>query len=120
MKPLPVLRALSFDRSVLHVDVAGRIVEPQESVTGFDVEVEEFQRLMEFVFESFQRQEGEIAPVAGFSYGPTDRFFEAKGYFNALFGCNTWTASALRKAGLRTGLWNPLPVTLDLSLGIYN
>ena len=41
-----------------------------------------------------------------------DQFFEAKGRFNALVGCNTWTAAALRAAGLRTGWWNPLPQTL--------
>ena len=59
-------------------------------------------------------------PVADAAYGVTDRFFEAKGYFNLLFGCNTWTAAALRTAGIKTGLWNPVPETLKLSLALYN
>lgn len=120
LKPLPVVKALSLDRSVLHVDIAGPIAEPQDSIVGFDVDREEFRRLVDFVSESFQREAGDIIPVAGFSYGPNDRFFEAKGYFNILFGCNTWTAAALREAGLRTGLWNPLPTALGLSLSLYN
>jgi uncharacterized protein (TIGR02117 family) len=59
-------------------------------------------------------------PIPDAAYGQSDRFFEAKGYFNALFGCNTWAAGALCAAGLRTGLWNPLPQTLQLSLALYN
>ncbi|MGO8572745.1 TIGR02117 family protein, partial [Rhizobium ruizarguesonis] len=34
--------------------------------------------------------------------------------------CNTWTAAALRSAGLRTGIWNPLPQALRLSVAVYN
>lgn len=120
LKPLPVLRALSLDRSVMHVDVAGHIVEPQDAVSGFDIDAEDRQRLLDFIDASFRRDAGMVMPVAGFSYGANDRFFEAYGYFNALFGCNTWTADALRNAGLRTGLWNPLPMSLDLSLSLYN
>lgn len=120
LKPLPVLRALGVDRSVMHVDVAGHIAEPQDAVAGFDVHDEDYRRLLEFIDESFRREADAVLPVPGFSYGANDRFFEAHGYFNALFGCNTWTASALRNAGLRTGLWNPLPVSLELSLSLYN
>ncbi|THK38305.1 TIGR02117 family protein [Ensifer sp. MPMI2T] len=120
LKPLPVLRALTIDRSVMHVDIAGRIVEPQESVTAFEVGDAEFERLVNFISDSFEREAGQVVPVHDFSYGPDDRFFEAKGYFNALFGCNTWTASALRSAGIRTGFWNPLPATLGASLDLYN
>ena len=53
------------------------------------------------------------------SYGEFDAFFEA-GNFTALLGCNTWAAAALRKAGLQTGWWNPLPQTLGLSLDLHN
>jgi uncharacterized protein (TIGR02117 family) len=120
LKPLPVFKALSVDRSVMHVDVAGHILEPQDSVASFDIHVEHYRRLLDFIDESFRREAGVVMPVTDFSYGPNDRFFEAHGYFNALFGCNTWTANALRKAGMRTGLWNPLPMSLEFSLGLYN
>ncbi|RDL50535.1 hypothetical protein BLJAPNOD_01656 [Ensifer sp. M14] len=120
LKPMPVFRALTIDRSVMHVDIAGPIVEPQPSVTSVDLDRVDFDRLMTFISESFARNGAAAVPVEGFSYGYADRFFEAEGTFNALFGCNTWTARALREAGLRTGLWNPLPSTLGLSLRLHN
>ncbi|RUM10054.1 TIGR02117 family protein [Rhizobium fabae] len=120
LKPMPVLRALTIDRSVLHVDLAGHITEPQPAVTAFDISDDQLVRLRHFMVDSFVRDTGEIVPIPDAGYGEIDRFFEAKGYFNALFGCNTWTAAALRSAGLRTGLWNPLPQSLRLSVGVYN
>ncbi|MBB6224703.1 TIGR02117 family protein [Rhizobium leguminosarum] len=120
LKPLPVLRALTIDRSVLHVDLAGHITEPQPAVAAFDIGDDQMARLRNFISDSFIRDAGEVAPIPDAGYGEIDGFFEAKGYFNALFGCNTWTAGALRSAGLRTGLWNPLPQSLRLSLGVYN
>ncbi|OCP36384.1 urease-associated protein [Ensifer sp. LC163] len=120
LKPMPVVRALTLDRSVMHVDIAGAIVEPQPSVESVDLERAEFEKLMTFISESFARNGSAVVPVEGFSYGYADRFFEAEGTFNALFGCNTWTAQALREAGLQTGFWSPLPSTLGLSLLLHN
>ncbi|MGG2475846.1 DUF2459 domain-containing protein, partial [Rhizobium sp. BR5] len=42
-------------------------------------------------------------------------FFEANGWFNAVAGCNTWSAAMLREAGIRTGWWTPLPPLLRWS-----
>ncbi|PXA83036.1 TIGR02117 family protein [Caulobacter sp. D4A] len=120
LKPLPVFRALTIDRSVMHVDVAGGIDENHPTVMPFDLGATEFQRLSDFIQTSFVRQADEVAVVPDAAYGDSDRFFEAHGYFNAFAGCNTWTAAALRAAGLRTGLWNPLPQTLTLSLKLFN
>lgn len=120
LKAGPVFKALTFDRSVMHVDIAGRIVEPQAAVAGFELNAAGYDRLLDFVAESFTREAGAVVPVDGFSYNGNDRFFEAGGGFNALFGCNTWTARALREAGLRTGLWNPVPPSLGLSLRLHN
>ncbi|MGE6784811.1 TIGR02117 family protein [Ensifer adhaerens] len=120
LKPGPVFKALTLDRSVMHVDIAGRIVEPQASVAGFDLDEAGYDRLLAFIAESFTRKAHAVVPIDGFSYNGNDRFFEAEGSFNALFGCNTWTARALREAGLRTGLWNPVPPSLGLSLRIHN
>ncbi|MGO8057814.1 TIGR02117 family protein [Rhizobium johnstonii] len=120
LKPLPVLRALTIDRSVLHVDLAGPITEPQPTVTAFDVSEDQLAQLRAFISDSFVRDAGAVVPIADAGYGEIDRFFEARGYFNALFGCNTWTAAALRSAGLRTSICNPLPQALRLSVSVYN
>ncbi|SJM34387.1 conserved hypothetical protein [Mesorhizobium delmotii] len=36
LKAVPVMKALTLDASVMHVDVAGNIVEPHPDVAGFD------------------------------------------------------------------------------------
>lgn len=120
LKPLPVLRALTIDRSVLHVDVATDALASQPGVAAFDVNQESLAKLIAFVASSFAAETGAVAAILGAGYGQYDRFFEAKGLFNILIGCNTWTAAALREAGLRSGFWTPLPQSLRLSLKLYN
>ncbi|MBZ9755480.1 TIGR02117 family protein [Mesorhizobium sp. ESP6-5] len=120
LKALPAFKALTLDASVMHVAVAGNIPEPHPDVAGFDVSEDRFAALLDFIEASFQ--EGPNGPIIidNAAYSNFDRFFEANGRFNALIGCNTWTAAALRTAGLRTGWWNPLPVSLGLSMRLYN
>ncbi|TIW01591.1 MAG: DUF2459 domain-containing protein, partial [Mesorhizobium sp.] len=38
LKAAPVLKALTLDASVMHVDVAGTIKEPHPDVAGFDID----------------------------------------------------------------------------------
>ncbi len=120
LKPMPVFRALTVDRSVMHVDVAGPIDEAHPAIRSFDLQAAEFQNLSQFIQASFAREGGDVVVIPDAGYGAHDRFFEAHGSFNALLGCNTWTARALRMAGIRTGWWNPLPQTLGLSLDLFN
>lgn len=120
LKAVPVMKALTLDTSVMHVDIAGDITEPRPDVAGFDIGEDRFAALLDFIAASFQQGEGGPVIIENAAYSRFDRFFEAKGHFNALVGCNTWTAAALRTAGLRTGWWNPLPVSLGLSMRLYN
>ncbi|AZO69101.1 MAG: TIGR02117 family protein [Mesorhizobium sp.] len=120
LKTVPVMKALTLDASVMHVDVAGNIAEPHPDVAGFDIAEERFAALLDFIAASFQQGPNGPILIENAAYSRFDRFYEANGHFNALVGCNTWTAAALRIAGLRTGWWNPLPATLDLSIRIYN
>lgn len=117
LKPGPLLAALTLDSSVMHVSVTGPLYGANQHWRGFDLTEAEFERLMDFIEDSF----GDVpTPIAGAGYGDNDQFFEAKGRFNALVGCNTWAAAALRSAGVRTGWWNPLPQTLSVSLDLWN
>ncbi|MFK0692051.1 TIGR02117 family protein [Mesorhizobium sp. IMUNJ 23033] len=120
LKAVPVLKALTLDAAVMHVDVAGAIVEPHPDVAGFDIGEERFSALLDFIAASFQQGPNGPVVVENAAYSRFDRFYEANGHFNALVGCNTWTAAALRTAGLRTGWWNPLPASLGLSMRFYN
>ncbi|WP_027055286.1 TIGR02117 family protein [Mesorhizobium erdmanii] len=120
LKAVPVMKALTLDTSVMHVDVAGDIVEPHPDVAGFDIGEDRFAALLDFIAASFQQGPNGPVVIENAHYSSFDRFYEAKGHFNALVGCNTWTAAALRTAGMRTGWWNPLPVSLGLSTRLYN
>ena len=120
LKPGPLFSALTVDRSVIHVDVTGDIAEPQPFVRGFDLSEAQFDRLVDLIVASFRSGPDGPIRIPDAAYGEFDGFFEANGYFSAIVGCNTWTASALREAGLRTGWWNPLPQTLAVSLDLHN
>ena len=120
VKAAPVLKALTLDASVMHVDVAGAIKEPHPDVAGFDIDDAHFVALLDYIAASFRQGPSGPMVVENAGYSTYDRFYEANGHFNALVGCNTWTAAGLRIAGLRTGWWNPLPVSLWWSMGLYN
>lgn len=116
LKPLPVLRALTLDRSVMHVEVAGPIDRGHKAVRVLSVSAEGRRRMIAAIRDSFQRDGGLPLVIEGAAYSLDDAFFEARGGFNALAGCNTWTAAMLRQGGLTTGWWTPLPQLLDWSV----
>jgi uncharacterized protein (TIGR02117 family) len=45
--------------------------------------------------------------IAAPGYFEQDAFYEATGSYGPIATCNAWTGSALRKAGIRTGVWTP-------------
>lgn len=120
LKPLPVFRSLTVDKAVMHVDVAAAISLDHPQVRPLEISEEGHRRLVIAIRDSFTRKDGRPIVIHGASYGVVDRFYEGQGLFNALIGCNTWTAEMLREAGVATGLWTPLPQLLLISLGVHN
>ncbi|WP_417413169.1 TIGR02117 family protein [Hoeflea sp.] len=121
LKPGPVFKALTVDRSVMHVSVAGPIDRQNASVTAVELDEASFQRMLQALLAGFLLDDGgKPVVVAAANYGAYDLFFEAEGWFNAIVGCNVWTAAILRQAGLKTGWWTPLPQLLSLSLDLHN
>jgi uncharacterized protein (TIGR02117 family) len=116
LRPLPVFRALTLDRSVMHVQVTGPIDPKHPAVRILTVSAEGRRQMIAAIRQSFERADGVPIVIEGAAYGLDDVFFEARGRFNALAGCNTWTAAILREAGLTTGWWTPLPPFLHWSL----
>jgi uncharacterized protein (TIGR02117 family) len=43
------------------------------------------------------------------AYGPDNVFYVARGHYTALHTCNSWTGDVLRNAGVRIGIWTPMP-----------
>jgi uncharacterized protein (TIGR02117 family) len=121
LKPRPVFNALTWDASVMHVRWVGDIPMDAEDLRVLELNEEEFAGLLKDVRDSFAVDaSGTPVEITGAAYDAHDIFFEAVGGFNAFLGCNTWTARMLRRTGLRTGWWTPLPVTLNWSLELHN
>ena len=120
LKPMPVLRSFTVDRSVMHVDVTGDFPADFAGVQRLRISEAGYQRLVSGIGASFRRDNGNVRVIPGVSYSLTDGFFEANGWFNALAGCNTWSAATLRQAGIRTGWWTPLPPLLRWSVALHN
>ncbi|MFK0162350.1 TIGR02117 family protein [Rhizobium sp. NPDC090279] len=120
LKAGPVLKSFALDRSVIHAELAGDIPLDAPAVTVINIDAEGLERLKQFILASFEQADSKPVALPGSNYGPNDAFFEARGYFNALMGCNTWTAAALRQAGLTSGFWTSLPFMLRWSLRLHN
>jgi uncharacterized protein (TIGR02117 family) len=120
IKPGPTFRALTVDSSVMHVDVLGEIDQTNPAIMAVPISDVAYANLLSTISASFTRKDGKVLPIDGYAFGPSDKFYEGEGSFNALLGCNVWTSRILRSAGIRTGLWNPLPISLTTSLRWFN
>lgn len=123
LKPGPLLTALTLDReTVMHVIRVGSFDRTSPLVQAIDLTSSQYGRLLSAIAESFltDREGVGVDLIEGAGYTRNDAFFPAHGWFTALYGCNTWTARMLREAGVRTGIWTPLPVTLLWSLRLHN
>lgn len=82
---------------------------PDEITRAIMLRPEEYRRLAAFVRARFALgADGRPIPLLGRGYGPSDVFYEANGGYSFVMTCNEWTGRALRRAGVRTGLWTPL------------
>ncbi|MEN0087345.1 MAG: TIGR02117 family protein [Pseudomonadota bacterium] len=117
MRPAALFRAFTYDQTSMRVVVLGP-VEWGEGTRGFSISPNRLWSLLGQVDEGFEG--GVETALASPGYGSDDRFYDGTGWFNVIVGCNAWAASALRRAGLTTGWWNPLPQTLLASLDLHN
>ena len=47
--------------------------------------------------------------IAHSAYASDNLFYDSKGHYSAINTCNSWTGSILRNAGVKMGIWTPLP-----------
>lgn len=108
LSPGTALRAL-FGRgtSLVHADHDNDPV-PDAYQRPLILSHEEYGRMVKFIRASFRYDgSGRTIALIGRGYGPSDMFYEGVGSYNAFRDCNAWTGEALRRAGVRTGLWTP-------------
>ncbi len=88
----PLFKALTLDASVMHVEILGAIDETHAAVSGFTFRRPASSACSPSSAQALPRPNGAPVHIEGAHYGDADGFFEANGSFNALIGCNTWTA----------------------------
>lgn len=62
--------------------------------------------LLKYVESSFAKANEEMVEI-GKGYGKNDRFYEAKGSYNAIKTCNEWVNIGLKKVKVKTSIWSP-------------
>ena len=115
MKPGAVWTAITGDKAVLHLDVAGD-VSGVDGIEYFTLSDAQYQALLASLETNFQRdQTGAPLPLSA-HFNDHDAFFAAKGDFSLLYPCNAWVGETLRAAGVPFGIWTPTPQAVELSL----
>jgi uncharacterized protein (TIGR02117 family) len=112
-------RGIVGDSSVLRFDIAGALPDDLDA-RRLALTDTEYATLLDEVWGSLTTDADGLpinADVDGFNQ--TDGFFAAKGRFNILRTCNVWIGDRLRAAGLRFGLWTPMPLSVSLSFDLY-
>jgi uncharacterized protein (TIGR02117 family) len=110
VNPLRVGKALvGAGSTVLHV---AYLPEPRPGphARAVTLRPEEYRRLVSYVRDSFAA--GRV--VRG--YGRADAFYSAEGGYSVFRTCNEWTGAGLRRAGVRIGIWTPLPFNVTIWL----
>ena len=112
-------RGIIGDNSVLRVDIIGAIRDDLP-LRRLKLTESNYARLLGNIMGTLQvGPDGLPVRLDGAGFTPTDGFFMAKGRFNILRTCNVWIGEQLRAAGLRFGLWTPMPLSVSLSFDLY-
>ncbi len=113
------IKAITGDRSVMHVVPSGKIGKSDNSI-AINVGSAGFSKLLVFLRRSFINDDSG-APIwlEGESHGYGDVFYQGVGDFNIFKPCNVWTGKALKIAGIQAGSWTPTTYGLKSALSIH-
>jgi len=67
----------------------------------------QFNKLKEFINNSFNYDNGEKILIPGATYGYGDKFYESSHNYSCIKTCNTWVNQALKYAELPACIWTP-------------
>ena len=97
---------IGSDDTTLHVY---HLINPQPTRIrkAFHVTQEQYQSIVGDVRASFKLNGGSSSAYP--AYGPNNLFYDSVGRYSAVNTCNEWTGQVLRKAGIKVGMWTPMP-----------
>lgn len=94
------------DQTTLHVY---HLIDPQPTSfrKGFTVSDAQYRSIIRDIRATFRLIDGRSKAYP--AYGPDNLFYDSHGHYSAITTCNEWTGSVLRRAGVRMGIWTPMP-----------
>jgi uncharacterized protein (TIGR02117 family) len=105
LTPRTVWSALMGGNEVVHVEY---VTSPYYAVRQIRLRPEEYRRLWAAIRAGFALDaRGRPQRIDHPGYGPADAFYRGAGRANMVRTCNSWLASRLRLAGVKTSLWPP-------------
>lgn len=117
--PSAIWRAVTGDASVLRVDLYGAM-EPAPWTREIRLSEAEYAALLTAIRDSLLIEpSGAPRLIQGPAPGHPGWFLAAEARFHVFRTCNTWISEMLRKAGLRFGIWTPVPYAVRLSHAVY-
>jgi uncharacterized protein (TIGR02117 family) len=118
LTPRTMSSALTGGERVMHVEY---VPSPYYAVRQIRLRPEEYRRLWAAVRADFALDaKGKPQRINHRGYGASDAFYRATGKASAITTCNSWTASRLRLAGVKTSLWPPFAPGLIWRYRHYN
>ena len=118
LTPRTLSSALLGGKRVMHVEY---VPSPYYAVREIRLRPEEYRRLWAAIRSDFALdRSGRPQRIDHPGYGPSDAFYSASGKASAITTCNSWAASRLRLAGVKTSLWPPFAQGLVWRYRRYN
>lgn len=103
--PRTIWSGLTGGKRVMHVEY---VADPRYAAREIRLRPEEYRRLWAAIRSDFAlNANGRPRRIDHPGYGPSDAFYRATGKASAIRTCNSWAASRLRLAGVKTSLWPP-------------
>ena len=98
---------IGSDDTVMHIY---HRIDPQPNAIRKRVQVSEaqYRKIVADVRAAFNlTEDGQSKALP--AYGTNNLFYESVGRYSAFNTCNEWTGSLLRRAGVKVGIWTPMP-----------
>ena len=107
--------AFALGNTAIHATYYKTMIE-SESCKKIIIGKEQYQRLVNFIKNSFQKdKDGHFMNINTKAvYGKRDAFYEANGSYSIFYTCNTWVNDGLKKCGQRCCLWTPFDTGIFL------
>jgi len=111
LKTSTALKALFINTpSVMHLSYF-RDIHRYRDIKKIELSKNQFNYLIETILQQFNSQKKIYR-----GYGRDDFFYDAKGSYNIINTCNTWTGTKLREANISVSYWTPLSQNVIASL----